>query len=168
MAMTSSLKISAVMAVALCLPATQAQACGELMLRSLDTMRYHAFVTHHAATIVLYVGDVPGGQVPADAMALHDALERTGHKVTVVRGSDELGKVLAARHYDVVISDSDDLAKVSTRWDGGGTPKEPALIPVLSRGADERLARERFPLLVSGGMRDLLKAIDQAMKAAEL
>ena len=166
--MTSSLKSAACLSVALGLSATQAQACGELMLRSLDTMRYHAFVTHHAAAIVLYVGDAAGAPVPADAMALHDALERTGHKVTVVRGSDELSKILAARHYDVVISDSDDLAKVSARWDGGGHPKEPALVPVLSRGADERVAKERFPLLVSGGMRDLLKAIEQAMKAAEL
>ena len=166
--MISSFKSAVALSVAFGLSATQAQACGELMLRSLDTMRYHAFVTHHAAAIVLYVGDDAGAPVPADAAALHDALERTGHKVTVVRGSDELSKVLAARHYDVVISDSDDLAKVSARWDGGGQAKEPALIPVLSRGADERGARARFPLLVSGGMRDLLKAIEQAMKAAEL
>ena len=163
MAVTAPRRISVALAIALGLWSTQTWACGELMLRTLDTMRYHAFVTHHAAAVLLYVGDVPGNQIPPDAMVLHDALERAGHKVTLVRGSNELPKVLAARHYDVVISESDDLARAASRWDASMKPV--ALIPVLSRGADERQARERFPLLVTGGLRELLKAIEQVTKS---
>ena len=160
------LRPSAVLAVALCLPAAQAQACGELMLRTLDTMRYHAFVTRHPAVILLYAGDATGSGSTDDAVRLHDALERSGHTVTLVRGSDALAREVAAHRYDVVISDSDDLVKVSSRL--AGSSKDPAQIPLLSQGADERLAHERFPRLVSGGFRDLLKMIEQVMKTTDL
>ena len=161
----SRLKTCAFPVLALWLVVPNAQACGELMLRSLDTMRFHAFVTHRPATIVLYDHDAHGNANAADVDKLRLALERAGHKVTVVQGADELDKAMAAHHVDVVISDSNDLAKVSSRF--VKSPREPALIPLLSQNADERQVRERFPLVVSGGFRQLLRAIEQAMKAME-
>ena len=160
----SQMKSSAILVVVICLTATDAEACGEVMLRSLDTMRYHAFVSRHPATIVLYSGDAVVDRPSTEAvMKLHDRLEKAGHKVRMVRGRDELAKALAAHHFDVVIADADDMVSVTTQL--ANASRDPTLIPLLSRGSDERQMRERFPRLVSGGLNDLLKAIEQAMKA---
>jgi hypothetical protein len=161
----SHTKASAILVVAICLTATNAEACGEVMLRSLETMRYHAFVTHHPATIVLYSGDAVVNRPPTDVVKLHDRLERAGHKVSMVRGPDELAKAMAAHRYDVVIADASDMVSVTTQLTKSS--REPILIPVLGRGSDERQMRERFPRLVSGDLNDLLKAIEKAMKALE-
>lgn len=161
----SPMKTSAILVVALCLTATDVEACGEVMLRSLDTMRYHAFVTHHPAAIVLYSGDAVVNRPSTDALKLHDRLEKAGHKVSMVRGPDELARALAAHHYDVVIADASDMVGVTTQLTKSS--REPTLIPVMSRGSDERQMRERFPRLVSGDLNDLLKAIEQAMKALD-
>jgi ABC-type amino acid transport substrate-binding protein len=159
------MKSSAILVVAICLTATDAEACGEVMLRSLNTMRYHAFVTHHPATIVLYSGDAAADHAPAGLAKLRDRLAKAGHKVSMVRGPDELAKALAANRYDVVIADTSDMVSVTTQLTKSS--REPALIPMLSPGSDERQMRERFPRLVSGDLNDLLKAIDKAMKAFE-
>jgi hypothetical protein len=161
----SSLKTSAILVVALCLTATEAEACGELMLRTLDTMRFHAFVTRHPASILLYSGE---GSVhpPAQTSKLHDGIEKAGHKVTLARGSEELAKALASHKYDVVVAYADDLVAVSTQM--ANASRESTLIPVLDGVADERQMRARFPHLVNGDLNELLKAIEQSMKAQDL
>jgi hypothetical protein len=159
------LKTSAILVVALCLTATEAEACGELMLRTLDTMRFHAFVTHHPATILLY--SVDGSARPsAQTTRLHDGIEKAGHKVNMARGPEELAKALASRKYDVVVAYADDLVAVTTQI--AKASREPTLIPVLNGGADERKMRARFPHLVSGDLSDLLRAIEQSVKAQDL
>ena len=65
-----------ILVVALCLSAADVEACGEVMLRSLQTMRYHAFVTHHPAAILLYSGDGNGSIPREQAGKLHDGLEK--------------------------------------------------------------------------------------------
>lgn len=160
-------KTSAILAGALCGAVTvDARACGELMLRSLGTMRFHAFVTKHPAAILLYAADASGKRPnPTDAR-LHDALERAGHKVNLARGQDELGRALADSRYDVLIAYADDMARASGQIAKVG--HEPALIPVLdATAANEREMRERYPRLVTGNFNALLKAIEQAMTGAK-
>lgn len=161
----SHTKASAILVVAVCLTATDVNACGEVMLRSLDTMRYHAFVTHHPATIVLYSGDAGVTRPSAEGMKLHNRLERAGHKVIMVRGPDALATALAAQRYDVVIAEASDMVSVSTLL--AKSSRQPTLIPVLGRDSDERQMRERFPRLVTGDLNDLLKAIEKAMKSLD-
>ena len=112
---SSPIKTSAILVVALCLSATDAEACGEVMLRSLQTMRYHAFVTRHPAAILLYSGDRGASRPAGQAAQLHDGLEKAGHKVTMARGPDELANALAAHSYDVVVAYADDLVAVTTQ-----------------------------------------------------
>ncbi|WP_213955409.1 MULTISPECIES: hypothetical protein [unclassified Variovorax] len=158
-------KTSAVLVVTLCAAASRAQACGEVMLRALGTMRYHAFVTHNPAAILLY-SDGPAGNArrPAATDArLHDNLEKVGHKVSMARGSGELGHALAQNHYDVIVAYVDDML-AATGQIAKAAP-EPKLIPVLDEASHEREMRARFPRLVTGNFNDLLKAIEQAMSA---
>jgi len=152
--------------VTLCLTAVDAQACGELMLRSLGGMRYHAFVTRHPAQILLYSRDAASNskRPSASDARFHDSLEKVGHKVTVVRGPDELGQALAARHYDVIVGYAEDMLAATSQI--AKAAREPSLIPVLDTASNERQMRERFPLLVTGSFKDLLRTIEQAMKAS--
>jgi hypothetical protein len=161
----SPIKTSAILIVALCLSASEAEACGEVMLRTLDTMRFHAFVTHHPASVLIYSGD-SAKHPPAQAGKLHDGLEKAGHKVSVAHGPEQLAKALAARKFDIVVAYADELVAVTTQITGAS--REPTLIPVLDGGADERQLRARFPHLVSGDLNELLKTIEQSMKAQDL
>jgi hypothetical protein len=151
--------------VTICLTVVDAQACGELMLRSLGGMRYHAFVTRHPAEILLYSRDATSdSKRPAASDAkFHDSLEKVGHKVTMARGPDELGQALAAHHYDVIVGYAEDMLAATSQI--AKAPREPTLIPVLDTASNERQMRERFPLLVTGSFKDLLRTIENAMKA---
>ncbi|MEJ8816030.1 hypothetical protein WKW77_33575 [Variovorax ureilyticus] len=158
-------KTSAALVVTLCAAASQAHACGEVMLRALGTMRYHAFVTRNPATILLYSDD-PAGNAKRPAATdprLHDNLEKVGHKVGMARGANELGHALAGNRYDVIVAYADDMRAVTDEI-AKATP-EPKLIPVLDNASNEREMRERYPRLVTGNFKDLLKAIEQAMTA---
>jgi len=157
-------KTSSILIVAICLCAAEAQACGEVMLRSLGTMRYHAFVTRNPADILLYVGDASSNKrPPATSARLHAGLERAGHRVSVAQGPGALQQALGSRHYDVIVAFSDDM--VSVEGQVAKTEREPALIPVLDSAENERQMRERFPHLVIGNLKDLLRTIEETMKA---
>ena len=145
-------------------PSREAWACGELMLRSLGAMRYHAFLTRNPAAILLYSGDAASDKRPTAADArLHQGLEKVGHKVSMVRGPGELGQMLVSNRYDVIIAYASEIVAASGQI--ARASREPALIPVLDSASDERKMRERFPRLVTGNFNDLLKAIEQAMVA---
>lgn len=163
----SRLKTAAILVVALCLLAANAQACGELMLRSLGAMRYHAFVTKHPAQILLYAGEAAAAdkRPGATEARLHDSLERVGHKVSLAHGHGELGQALTTHQYDVIIAYADDMAGATTQI--AKASREPMLIPVLDPASNEQQMRERFPRLVTGNFNDLLKAIEQAMSPSK-
>ena len=156
-------KASSILIVAICLFAAEVQACGELMLRSLSTMRYRAFVTRNPADILVYVGDASSKRPPATSARLHDGLERAGHRVSVVQGPAALEQALGSRNYDVIVAFSDDMISVVGQI--AKATREPALIPVLDSAENEREMRERFPRLVIGNLNDLLRTIERAMKA---
>ena len=162
---TSSRKTSAILVMAICFTSADAQACGELMLRTLGTMRYHSYVTHHPAAILLYSHEAVADHPAADLVKLREKLEKVGHKVGMARGSDELGKALGTQHYDVLIAAASDMVGVASQL--AKASREPTLIPVLDSGADERQMRARFPHLVDGNLNELLRAIEQSMKASE-
>ena len=160
-------KASAMLLAALCgTAAPEARACGELMLRSLGAMRFHAFATRNPASVLLYSGAV-ASQWPETVNAkLHDGLEKVGHDVPRARGPAELGQMLAAGHYDILIAYADDMLSGSAQI--ARAAREPALIPVLDASApNEREMRERYPRLVTGGFGSLLRAIEQAMTPAK-
>ena len=161
----SKVKTAAILAVVIFLSATEAQACGELILRSLGTMRYHPFVTRHPAQILLYAGDGAVKHPPGFEVKLHGFLEKAGHKVVIARDPEELAKALAEHHYDVVIAPGDDMVSVTSRTTKESS--EPIVIPVLNNGTDDRQMRARFPRVVTGNLNDLLKAIEESMKALD-
>lgn len=143
----------------------QAQACGEVMYRMGGALRYHAFITRHPAEILIYAGSSAVGRSDAERTKFRDNLEKAGHRVTEVASAEALAQTLATHHYDVIIASAGDMPAVSTQI--ANAPREPALIPVLERGAtNERELRERFPQMVNedANLNQFLKTIEQSMK----
>ena len=64
-----------------------------------------------------------------------------------------------------MIAPADDIVSVTSRTTNKSG--EPIWIPVLDNATNERQMRERFPRLVTGNLNDLLKAIEESMKALE-
>jgi len=158
-------KTSAILVLALCFTALDAQACGEVMYRMGGALRYHAFITRHPANILLYAGSASQQHFSSEGAKLHDNLEKAGHKVTIATGPEELAQALAAHPYDVIIAYAGDLDSVTAQI--AKASREPALIPVIDRSApNERAMRERFPSLVSedANLNQFLKVIEQSMK----
>lgn len=146
--------------------ASEAHACGELMLRSLGAMRFHPFATRNPAMILLYSGPVASQWPESVNASLHHALEKAGHSVHPARGPAELGQLLVASRYDVLIAYADDMLGASGQI--AHAAPGPALIPVLDAAApNEREMHERYPRLVTGGFPSLLRAIEQAMAPAK-
>jgi len=144
----------------------EARGCGELMLRSLGAMRFHAFRTRNPAAILLYSGPIAIRWSEAVNAGLHAELEKVGHSVHQAKGTGELGQMLAADRYDVLIAHADDMFGASGEI--ARAARGPALIPVLDASApNAREMHERYPRLVTGGFNSLLRAIEQAMPSAK-
>ena len=145
----------------------EAHACGELMLRGLGTMRFHAFATHTPASILLYSGAAAtNSAVPAATdPRLYNGLKRVGHKVKLAQGPGELEQALATHRFDVMIAYANDMVAAMPQM--ANASPEPTLIPVLHELASERAMRERYPRLVTGNFKDLLRAIEQAVNPAK-
>jgi hypothetical protein len=159
--------VSAVLLAALGSAALEAHACGELMLRGLGTMRFHAFASQTPANILLYsVVAAANSKVPAATDArLHASLKRVGHKVTLARGAGELEQALSTGRFDVMIAYANDMLAAKTQI--ANASPEPTLIPVLHELASEHEMRARYPRLVTGNFKDLLRAIEHAVGPAK-
>jgi hypothetical protein len=140
--------------------AGQAQACGEVMYRMGGALRYHAFITRHPAEILLYsdAEQSPG----ANRDEFHHNLEKAGHKVTAVYGTEALAHALADGHYDVIITYAKDVPTINAQL--AHAQREPSLIPVFQSGDDAM--RKQYPLALNddANINQFLKTIEQTMK----
>jgi hypothetical protein len=145
---------------------SRAQACGEVMYRMGGALRYHAFITRHPAQILLYNGaaaDVRHAQTN-DMQEFDNNLKKAGHTVTVVDSPDALGKALATRRYDVIITYAGDLAAIQPQL--ASISHEPALIPVFPRNVEEATLKQ-YPLALNenASINQFLKTIEETMKS---
>ena len=141
--------------------ATQAQACGEVMYRMGGALRYHAFITRHPAEILMYAND---NQQPSAHDEFQHNLEKAGHKVTVVDGTQALSQALGAHHYDVIITYAANVPTINAQL--AHVQSEPSLIPVFQRGGDDAM-RKQYPLALNedADINQFLKTIEQTMKS---
>lgn len=152
--------------VVLCLSAADANACGEVLARTGNALRYHSFVSRHPAEILVYAGPASRANSSDEASAFRKNLERAGHRVVVVDNAEALPAAFAAHQFDVVITYAADLGSVTTQV--ARIAREPTLIPVVEPGApDERELRERYPRLLTenANLNQFLKSIERSMKA---
>lgn len=150
--------------LAVAIASSDAQACGEVMYRMGGALRYHAFITHHPAQILLYAGSARQAS-SSDIDNFPRNLEKAGHKVTVVDTPAQLSQALSANTYDVIIAYAADLPAINTEI--AHVSHEPSLIPVLARGVDDNNMRKQYPLAVNedANLNQFLKTIEQTMKS---
>lgn len=151
--------------LAVIMSASDAQACGEVMYRMGGAMRYHAFITHHPAQILLYSGSATKQAAGSEQSRFHENLEKAGHKVTVAETPLALAAALSQRSYDVIITYAADLPEINAQI--AHVTREPSLIPVFPRGNDEQRTRTEYPLALNedANLNQFLKTIEQTMKA---
>lgn len=158
--------IPVVLVLTLCAPAEDAGACGEVLSRTGNAMRYHSFVSRHPAEILVVAGAASRVQSADDGKRFHDNLERAGHHVTMVFDVQSLEDAFASHNFDVVITYADDLDSVTAQV--AKAARQPNLIPVVRHDAgDERDLRARYPRLLTenASLNQFLKSIEQTMKA---
>lgn len=148
---------AALLTTALLLVQSPAQACGEGQFNMGQGLRYQGYLAPRPATVLVF----DDGAV--DRKALYAGLQKAGHKVTVVGSSDAAARALAARRYDVVITDLDDTDAIAASAAGSKS----RLLPVVARS--QRNApdlRQRFGLFLLDGasLGQYLKSIDQLVK----
>ena len=154
---------TSVLLLAVAISAQNAQACGEVMYRMGGALRYHAFITHHPAQILLYVGPAAQEANKSDGGSFPHSLQKAGHKVTVVDTPEELAQALAAHPYDVVIAYATDLPAINEQI--ARVAHEPSLIPVFQRGNES--ARRQYPLALNedANLNQFLKTIEETMRS---
>jgi hypothetical protein len=158
-----NLALAAFAALATSLPATDAQACGEVMFRSGDVMRYRAFTTRHPAAILVYVAE---NEAASDGdLAFVRGLGRAGHKVTVARGPARLALALGTGSYDLVIGHATLLDGAMPQMSQGA--RGPTLIPILAHGDRASGVAQRFAHVIAedADFNSVLRAIEHAMKS---
>lgn len=145
------------------LSAQNALACGETMYHMGAALHYHTFTTQHPANILVYTGPVTGQAIRTRVSDLDKNLEKAGHKVTNVTSPDALGKALAARHYDVIITSAANLPQIDTQL--ANVQRDTSLIPLLQHGNDG--VRQQYPLALNedANIHQFLKTIEQTMKS---
>src|SRR5262249_6282844 len=130
---------TSILVLALVVGAADAQACGEIMLRTGSAMRYHACLTHYPADVLVCAGPAAKDhELTGDSDKFRADLEKAGHKVTMIGDPQALSQALASSPYDVIIADAGDMDAVT-----GAIAKvqhEPTLIPVLAKGASDEHA----------------------------
>lgn len=156
--MNKSILTATLLASALALVQTPAQACGEGTFNMGQGLRYQGYLAPRPATVLVYDDGA------ADRKALYAGLQKAGHKVTVVGNADALSQALGARRFDVVIADFADATVVES---SAGTSAKPRLLPVVERSRrNAPEVRSRFNLFVLDGasLGQYLKLINQLVQ----
>lgn len=140
-----------------------AHACGEVMYRMGSALRYQAYVSRHPAQILLY-GDTAVAQAKGlDRDGFRRSLENVGHRVTIVESPEALAQALSANVYDIVITGAGNAPLVGAAL--AQADREPTLIPVVERHADDSLRRQ-YPeaLVADASLNRVLKRIERTME----
>jgi hypothetical protein len=144
-------------------PGANAWACGDKMVEIGRGVRYQRASAVRPASIVMFLS--PGFDRQA-ANKLRSELVLVGHRVQMVDDAAALASILNAKHFDIVLTNVDNLALVTERV--GATESKPVIIPLIDRSARDSAAeiQRRFPfvMLLSSRAFDQIALISRAMK----
>lgn len=158
--MPRSLKTLALVA-AMC-ASTSAFACGEGIFRMGGGLRYQGYLAPHPAEVLVYdTSRVP----PRDRVVVYRGLVQAGHRLTIAHDESELARALAMQDYDVVITGSDDAARVATNTPStNASPKWLRVVADATTGGagGSHAASDAF-VVEGAGVGRYLRLIDRLM-----
>ena len=147
------------------LAAGTADACGEGQFNMGHGLRYQGLLAPRPATVLIYSTQ---GDPVASQQALVKGLRESGHKVVAVSDTDAMAAALAANHFDVLITDYENVDVAAAKAQAAG-PAAPALVPVVARSMRHDAGlRDRFRAFVLDGasLGQYLKSINTALPVA--
>ena len=135
-------------------------ACGDKFLVAGRGTRYQRPKNFRAASVLIYANPSTGLEAALRRVPVESALQREGHRATIVASPDQLSAILASGRFDVVLADSVDASAVEGLLAKG--PDAPTLVAVCPK--DEKAAVEKCGLKAPTKERTLLEAIDRAVE----
>lgn len=138
---------------------TAAFACGELQFNAGKGLPFQSYVAPRPANVLILAS--PDGPVQA---ADYEALEKAGHRLTLVSDSDAMAQALRRNDYDVVIAALESVDSVTEAE--RSAVSMPRLLPIVSRSARKSpQVRERFQqfVLVGASIGQYLTAINRIL-----
>ena len=147
---------------------TDANACGDKLLRIGRNFRFHAtYAKKRPARMLIYTPPNSTTLPGAKAAQIQDYFQKVGHKPLAVENIEKLNEALKSGHYDLVLTDFADAATLQRQVQG--SPSQTVVLPVLykrSKG-EEAAAAKQYPVMVKNpkDASDFLQAIYNVMKA---
>jgi len=143
-------------------------ACGDKFLLVGRSARFNqAYAAIYPATILIYA---PHGRPVSTAILdpkFQATLTRAGHRIEVVKEEAEIGPMLQAGRFDLVLSDVADVEALRRR--AAASPTQPTVIPVMfdqTKAEVEAIkARYQCNLKPSDRPARYLSSIDEEMQA---
>ncbi len=136
-----------------------AWACGEAMFNMGKGLRYQGYLTPRPATVLVYDSD------PMQRRDVYVGLYRAGHKLTVVKSTQDLTEALQQGRFDVVISTLSQVDDVRSR----AGKRNVLLLPVVQRSqrnAPEVRDQFRVFLIDGASLGQYLKGIERVLAGA--
>ena len=147
---------------------TDADACGDKLLRIGRNFRFHQTTAKkHPARMLIYTppnsATLPGGK----SAQIEDYFQKVGHKPLAVDNIDKLNAALKSGNYDLVLTDFADAATLQRQVESSSS--RTVVLPVLykrSKG-EEAAAAQQYPVTVKNprDASDFLQAIYKVMKS---
>jgi len=161
--MNKTLLSTGLLAAAMALAPSVAEACGATLFGTGQGSRFQAYRARVPADVLIYASEQLAGTSATSEPGIQQGLEKAGHRITVVNDLDALGAALKAGHYDVVIASAGDADTVASRLEGGAQPT--GIVPVVGKSSGGGYSPERYPysLRASAGIGQFLKVINSVM-----
>jgi hypothetical protein len=140
-------------------------ACGASLFGRSEASVVRTWRAPNPAHVVVYVDASLEERRLGDPQAFGQALERSGHQVTVARTPPELDAALAAQPVDVVIADAAVIDSLAA--DARGQGSDAAMLPIVAdagAGIAEALAGYSRTLAHDADLREALRAINDLVK----
>jgi hypothetical protein len=146
----------------------RADACGDKTLRVGRGIRFHRmFAAAHPAAILIYAPSDSAAISPAKVPQLQSYLKNVGHRPYAVADFDKLSEALKSGHYDLVMTDLADAARLRKEIESSSW--RPVVVPVFFKltKAETAAAEKQYRIIVKNSARadDYLAAIYEVMKS---
>jgi len=134
-------------------------ACGEMMFNAGKGLPFQSYLAPRPADVLILHSN-------ANDDAYYEALERAGHRLTLVLDPRDIETQLQEHNFDIVIADYDSLDAMPAAVASNAGPR---FLPVVARSARKNpQVRERFEqiLLEGASIGQVLTVINRVVAAA--
>jgi hypothetical protein len=147
---------------------TDANACGDKLLRIGRNFRFHKKAAKELPARMLIYTPPDSKTLPGRAATqIQTYFQEVGHKPLAVQNIDELDRALKSGQYDLILTDFADAATLQRKVEG--SPSQTVILPVLYKRskAEQAVAASQYRVIVKNPREDgdFIDAIYSVMKS---